>query len=88
MYMLECNGTIYGFGDTEADALADARKIGDFDEARIIVVDHWPRRYSSGDVAIWPATSRLVEAARRDPQGLCWDWNHQANAADVIDEVG
>lgn len=82
-WILECEGTIYGSGETPSAALEDAREYVEIDDTRVTIVEHPHQRFSAGAIAIWPATQRLVDAARRDSHGLCWEWNWEIGEADV-----
>jgi len=88
VYILECEGIIYGSGETPLAALEDAQEYVEIDDTRVTIIEHPRQHYPTGAIAIWPATEQLVAASRRDSHGLCWEWNHQANAADVIGEEG
>jgi hypothetical protein len=83
MFILECEGNIYGVGATVDDALADAREFVDVPESRVVVVSHPRQHYPAGACAIWPATSRLIDVVRHDSFGVRWSWNHDVGAADV-----
>ena len=83
MFIVECEGTIYGTGTTEAQALADAREYVEVPADRVAHISHPRQYYPAGCIAVWPATEALVAAARRDSNGLRWEWNYEANAADI-----
>jgi len=83
MFILECEGIIYGTGTTEAAALADAREYVEIDASRVYSVAHRRQYYPAGAVAIWPATERLVAAVLRDSHGLRWNWDYTVGAADL-----
>jgi len=60
-WIVYCDGSIYGVGDTMNDALADAREWADDWDGQ------WWRaesREQSGLVYAAPATKRLIDAAR------------------------
>lgn len=83
MFIVECEGNIYGVGNTEAAALADAREYVEVPADRIAHISHPRQYYPAGCIAVWPATERLVTAVLRDSHGLRWSWNYEVGAADT-----
>jgi hypothetical protein len=83
MFIVECEGSIYGAGNTEAEALTDARQYVEVPADRVAHISHPRQYYPAGCVAVWPATEQLIAAVRRDSNGIRWSWNYEANATDL-----
>lgn len=80
MFIIESDGVIYGVGSTVESATANARE---FVEIDCVTLLDGNQSYPAGCVAVWPATERLVDAARRDALGLRWQWNRELRLADL-----
>ena len=83
MFIVECEGIIYGVGESADAAVNDARGFVDIDDARVVHFDDGAQHYPAGCIGIWPATPALVVAVRHDSFGIRWRWNRDAKAADL-----